>query len=84
LARFHLVELDDEVVVFDEVTSSTHYLPALSLTVWRAVHANPEIDEASLLSHISTHYDIEPEVDPLPLIREALDRLRRIGLIDPE
>jgi PqqD family protein of HPr-rel-A system len=74
-------EWDGEVVLYNDVSGSTHLLDGAALDVLQALRAGPA-DATGLANRLLDHLDAE-DGDLLPLIDDTLASLARLDLVEP-
>jgi PqqD family protein of HPr-rel-A system len=76
-----LREWDDEFVVYNDATGSTHHLTALGGDVLQTLLSHPSgIDEHALVDILATRIDAAPGVSLAAEIEAVLDKLRELDL----
>ena len=81
--RFQLKQYDSEAVIFDSASGDTHYLAPLALTLFQLYGEFPGLPRNDLLNVLARH-SIEPGLPLDTQIDEALDGLRKAGLLRHE
>ena len=74
-------EWDGEVVLYNDVSGSTHLLDGAALDVLQALRAGP-LDAAGLAERLGDHIDAE-DGDLSALIADMLAALARLDLVEP-
>lgn len=72
---------DDEAVAFDAASGDTHYLRPLTLALYEICRAHPGLDADTLAARAAALLGVDVTADFLDGVREGLDSLRRIGLL---
>ena len=73
---------DDEYVVFDHGSGSTHFLDPVAAEALQKLVASPS-DLPGLTRQIAARVGAEPDSSLEQRIRETLDRFREAGLVEP-
>jgi PqqD family protein of HPr-rel-A system len=71
-----------EAVAYDPASGSTHYLDSVAAAVLACLGEQPA-SVASIARSLLSQFDGESEADVLAAVREALAKLRQMGLIQP-
>lgn len=74
-------EWDGEVVLYNDVSGSTHLLDGAALDVLQALRAGPA-DATGLATRLLDYLDAD-DGDLLPLIDDMLASLARLDLVEP-
>jgi PqqD family protein of HPr-rel-A system len=72
---------DDEAVAFDAASGDTHYLRPLTRTLFEACQADPGLDLAALAARAAASFGVDTSPAFLDAVREGLESLQRIGLL---
>ncbi|MFP5382054.1 MAG: HPr-rel-A system PqqD family peptide chaperone [Gammaproteobacteria bacterium] len=72
---------EDEAVAFDAASGDTHYLRPLTLALYETCRAQPGLDANTIAARTATSLNVDVTPDFLSAVREGLDGLRRIGLL---
>jgi PqqD family protein of HPr-rel-A system len=81
-SRLHWVFWDDEYVVFDEGSGDTHLLDFLTAEVLKVLEQSRG-DVPALVGRVAARLDLDPDADLERRIREAIERFREAGLVEP-
>lgn len=82
-SRFIVKPFHTEAAVYDRHSGDTHYLPPLSHAILRISLEHPGLSREEIRGRLAALYDVGPEFMPLARIDEALEGLRKIGLLAP-
>jgi len=81
-SRLHWISWDDEYVIFDEGSGDTHLLDLMTAEVLRALEQSPGA-ESALIERVAVRLDIDPDAALERRIREAIQKFREAGLVQP-
>ena len=81
-SRLHWISWDDECVVFDEGSGDTHLLDFLTAEVLKVLEQSRGPVPA-LVGRVAARLDLDPDADLERRIREAMERFREAGLVEP-
>ena len=73
---------DDEAVIYDPLSGSTHYLDSVAAAVLQRLRDESATSEA-IAGSLCAEFEVDSEVDLLATLREALAKLQQMGLIRP-
>ena len=72
---------EGEAVAFDAASGDTHYLRPLTLALYETCGAQPGPDIDTIATRAAASLGVDVTPDFLSAVREGLDGLRRIGLL---
>lgn len=72
---------DDEAVVFDAASGDTHFLRPLTLVLYEICRACPGLDTDAIAARAAASLGVDVTPAFLDGVRDGLDSLRRIGLL---
>lgn len=80
-----LREWDDELVVYNDATGSTHHLTALGGDVLQMLLAHPDgIDRQALVAALGEHIEVASGLSLADEVETVLSELRRLELASSE
>jgi PqqD family protein of HPr-rel-A system len=82
LSRFLIKSFDCETVVFDAASGDTHYLSPLAQAIYSVCLEQPGITPDAIDPLVAERLMVPGDLVLSAETRDALDHLRRIGLID--
>lgn len=74
-------EWDDEVVLFNDLSGNTHLLEGAALDVLHALQDQPG-DAAALAQRLAPHFDLDDGDDLSVVVKELIDVLSRLDLVE--
>ncbi len=82
MARFQIKSFEPEAVVFDTASGDTHFLPPLTVALFRMIQNNPGITVDEMHVALASQLSLETGPDLTHQTDEALASLRQIGLLE--
>jgi PqqD family protein of HPr-rel-A system len=81
-SRLHWVSWDREYVVFNEGSGDTHFLDSFSAEILKVLEQFPG-PEPALIERVADCLDLYPDAGLERRIRDAIQKFREAGLVDP-